>query len=130
MLDFEKSYELPMPLARVYEAWVSEATVIPPASRMRVEPKPGGVYRLEMQEDLAMEGRFLEVEPGARLVYTWQWTGDDESTEVAVNFRAVGDATQVTISHTGFVTEVSLANHAQGWDSYIEGLIAHLEGGV
>ena len=40
----EKTYDFPFPPDRVYAAWVSSDTVIPPATAMDIEPKVGGHY--------------------------------------------------------------------------------------
>ena len=128
MADFVKAYDVPAPLASVYAAWISDKTLIPPATALRIDARVGGTYRIEMG-DAAMEGTLQTVLPEEQLVYSWQWDGDDEATEVDVRFAAKGDGTEVTIEHRGFRSDVSLANHIEGWDAYIEGLTAHLTGG-
>ena len=126
MNTFEKSYLLPYPLPEVYRHWVSNDTVIAPAERMEIDAAPGGVYRLIMPGGMTMEGRFNEVLPEQRLSYSWHWQGDEETSQVRVEFAAAGAGTQVTINHTGFTSQTSYDNHAQGWDSYIEGFSAYL----
>lgn len=123
---FEKTYRLAYPPAAVYRHWISNDTVIAPAERMEIEPNPGGVYRLIMPGGMIMEGTFSEVVPEQRLSYTWHWQGDAETSQVRVAFAADGDGTQVTITHSGFTSQTSYDNHAQGWDSYIKGFTAHL----
>jgi len=44
----EKQYDLRIPPAEVYRAWVSSDTVISPATSMDIEPVVGGYYRLIM----------------------------------------------------------------------------------
>jgi len=43
-MDLEKHYDLPYPPAKVYAAWVSSDTVIPPATAMDINPIVGGHF--------------------------------------------------------------------------------------
>ena len=127
--SIDKRYVLPFPLARVYDAWISSKTIIPPATDMDVHPVVGGHYRLIMDTPAFSsrnDGRFLFVAPEQHLRYTWQWRGDDEITEIDVTFAKHATGTEVAITHSGFQSEESYTNHDNGWDSYIAGFIAHL----
>jgi uncharacterized protein YndB with AHSA1/START domain len=132
MSTIQKHYQLPFPIARVYAAWVSSKTIIPPATDMDINPVVGGQYRLIMKTpeySSTNEGRFLIVEPDHHVRYTWQWSGDDEITEIDVTFSTQIDGTAIDITHSGFQSETSRANHDSGWDSYIAGFEAHLQAG-
>ena len=72
------------------------------------------------------EGEFLVVEPNRQVVYTWEWNGDGEVSEIDVRFEASGDGTRISLTHYGFTKEESVTNHDSGWDSYIEGFTNHL----
>jgi|TARA_B110000438_G_C15692297_1_gene597320 uncharacterized protein YndB with AHSA1/START domain len=75
MPDITKTYHFTQAIDKVYMAWVSDKTVIPPAAEMRVEPKVGGEYTIicKMGEsDWVMKGIFSEVIPEQRLVYSWE----------------------------------------------------------
>lgn len=124
-MEFSKAYELPYPVEVVYSAWVSSDTVIPPATSMDVRPEVGGHYRLimEMPDFVGRnEGEFLVVEPGRRVVYTWEWNGDGEVTTIEVQFGETDAGTRVELTHSGFTRKESLENHESGWDSYCSGL--------
>ena len=126
----EKSRVLPFPVSTVYKAWISSNTVIPPATAMEIDPHVGGHYRLIIDTPdfkSRCEGAFSVVEPEQRLVYTWQWQGDDEVTEIDVRFAAGDDGTRVSITHSGFTDEKSRINHDHGWDSFFIGLEAFLD---
>lgn len=132
-MQIEKTYDLNFPIETVYTAWVSSDTVIPPATSMDVLPEVGGHYRLiiEMPDFSGKnEGKFLKVEPGKRVVYTWEWNGDGEVTTIDVSFLAVDAGTRIQLTHTGFEKEESVTNHDSGWDSYISGFIEHLSSGT
>ena len=126
-----KSYVLPFPVERVYQAWVSSDTVIAPATAMDIDPVVGGHYRLIMDTPTykgGNQGTFTRVSPNQRLTYSWEWDNDGEVTEIDVVFSAHQDGTSVHVSHTGFTKEESQRNHDSGWDSYIAGFIEHLAG--
>ena len=122
----DSTWFLPFPPERVYAAWVSSDTVIPPATKMDIKPEVGGHYRLFAQNDtmtMTNEGTFLEVEPDRHLRYTWQWSGDDEVTQIDVLFSPHTDGTELRLQHRDFLTEQSRNNHDNGWTSYVAGLI-------
>ena len=126
MKTFSKSYTLPFALEQVYSAWVSNETIVPPASKMEIEPKIGGVYRLTMPDGSTAEGTFSELVPNERVCYSWCWAGSGEATEVDVRFRESSSGTEVDIEHRGFQSESSLRSHSSGWDSYMAGLESYL----
>ena len=128
-MEISKRYELPFPVEKVYSAWVSSETVIPPATSMDVLPEIGGHYRLLMEmPDFTgkNEGEFLLVEPNQRVTYTWEWNGDGEVSTIDVKFLQSDTGTIVELKHTGFANQESVDNHDSGWDSYIEGFTSHL----
>jgi uncharacterized protein YndB with AHSA1/START domain len=72
----------------------------------------GGHYRIEMQppddDRLILRGEFREVDPGARLVYTFRYDDpdpDDRETVVAFSLRDLGGSTAVTVDQGTFATE-------------------------
>ena len=128
-MQIEKTYEIPFPLTRVYTAWVSSNTVIPPATSMDVLPEVGGHYRLIMETPEFYgknEGKFLVVEAEKRVTYTWEWNGDGEVSEIDVVYEAIDAGTRINITHSGFTKKESVTNHDSGWDSYMEGFTAYL----
>jgi uncharacterized protein YndB with AHSA1/START domain len=86
----------------------------------------GGGYRIEMQpptgDPFALTGEFQEVDPCARLTYTFRWEDpdpDDVETLVRLSFRDLGDSTEVSLDQRIFKTEARLALHRDGWtDSF------------
>jgi uncharacterized protein YndB with AHSA1/START domain len=69
-----------------------------------------------------LTGEFREVEPPARLVFTFVWEDpdpDDVETRVALAFRDLGDVTEVALTQGLFQTEARRALHRDGWtDSF------------
>ncbi|MEP2532254.1 SRPBCC domain-containing protein [Shimia sp.] len=128
-MDIKKSYTLPFPVDQVFAAWISSDTVIAPASRMLVEPAPGGRYQLFMEGPdggASTLGVFHKVEHNARLIYTWEWNGDGAVSLIDVTFRANEGGTVITLAHRGFTSADSANMHDSGWDAYISGLVAFL----
>jgi uncharacterized protein YndB with AHSA1/START domain len=74
-------------------------------AEIEIDARPGGPYRLAMNREndtqvVAVRGRFVEIAPPRRLVYTWRWEGafqDMPETIVTVEFRAVAGGTELTL---------------------------------
>jgi uncharacterized protein YndB with AHSA1/START domain len=82
----------------------------------------GGGYRIAMQPpdgDLFyLSGEFREVDPPARLAYTFRWDDpdpDDRETLVTLSLDDLGEATEVVLTQGAFATEARRALHEQGW---------------
>ena len=128
----DKTWLLPVPRARLYAAWVSSDTVIPPATRMDVQPEVGGHYRLFVETPdgvTGTDGVFEVVEPEQRLVYGWAWDGGPSS-RIEVDFEDAGAAlpggTRFHLRHTELENDDAIAAHDAGWDAYVEKLTARL----
>ena len=125
-MQIKKTHHFSTPAARVYAAWVSQDTVIPPATRLEINAHVGGHYRLIIDEpDFSAQaaGVFSHVEPNKRLIYSWQWNGDGEITEIDVTFREnTLQTTDLRLLHSGFVNADQLTMHDQGWDAYLAAL--------
>jgi uncharacterized protein YndB with AHSA1/START domain len=99
-----------------------------------LDPRPGGVYRVEMRPDAVIAGEYVEVDPPHRVVFTWGWEGGDAeappgSSTVAITLTADGDGTLVRLVHSGLPTAASVERHSQGWDLYVGRLEIAAAGG-
>jgi len=101
-----------------------------------VDPRPGGILRVAMGRDgtgLA-EGRFVELDPFKRIVFTWGWASSPlstlppGSTVVTVHLRPDRDGTLVTLTHDSLPL-VERDIHEAGWIQYIGRLVTVAEGG-
>lgn len=129
MTSLRKRYTLEQPVKAVFAAWISPANTVPPVTRVDVDPRPGGHFRLTVGDDAArMEGRVLAIEPERHIRYSWCWDGGPESL-VDVRFEAAGAATVVSLEHSGLAAGEDAERHAAGWDSYIAGLRGLLDRG-
>jgi uncharacterized protein YndB with AHSA1/START domain len=122
---------IPAPREQVFRAWTDPDQLrrwwgpgeftCPEAE---VDLRPGGTYRLVMQpprgEPFVVAGTYREVEPPARLVYTWRWeTGpaaDGSESLVSVEFREQGERTELVLTHTDFPASHGPAPYEMGWE--------------
>jgi uncharacterized protein YndB with AHSA1/START domain len=89
-----------------------------------LDPRPGGVYRVQMNEQAIALGEYVVVDPPNRVVFTWGWEGDFAATPpgsstVEVTFTPDGDGTLVRLVHTGLPSPESAEAHGHGWDDYM-----------
>lgn len=88
-----------------------------------IDLRVGGRYRLAMRDPEgrthAAVGVYREVEPPARLVFTWDWEDAARSvgeTLVTVEFKDAGEErTEVIVTHERFADAARMGRHQQGW---------------
>jgi uncharacterized protein YndB with AHSA1/START domain len=93
------------------------------------KPRVGDGYRIAMQppegEPFHLTGEFKEVEPPARLAFTFVWdpaTPDDRETLATLSLRDQGALTEVELTQGEFATEERRALHEGGWAESFEKL--------
>jgi uncharacterized protein YndB with AHSA1/START domain len=113
--------------------WGPEGFTIP---SLDFEPQVGGTYRIEMQppggDPFHLTGEFREVDPPARLAFTFVWEPadpDDVETLVDLSFRDLDGSTEVAFTQGSFKTEERRALHRDGWTDSFEKLERHLAAG-
>ncbi len=124
-MDIQTDHWLAANVDEVFAAWISQETVIPPAVKMEIEPRVGGLYRLTAEGPgftAVAEGRFTIVDPPTHLRYSWEWNQDGDVSTIDVRFEPERDGTRVRLEHTNLATDESFENHRQGWQSYFAGL--------
>ena len=124
--------------AKVFRAWTEPAQILkwmhPSGTEMlhaEVEARVEGRFQLVMRgadgAEHAASGRYLEVVPDAKLVFTWTWRSAPESESlVTVALRPDGDGTLLTLTHAQFLDEQTRDQHAEGWTSTLDGLERYL----
>jgi uncharacterized protein YndB with AHSA1/START domain len=103
--------------------WGPEGFTVP---SLEFTPRVGERYRIEMQppegDRFYLTGEFREVDPPARLAYTFVWEDpdpDDVETLVELSFRGLGESTEVVLTQGRFKTEARRELHRNGWtDSF------------
>jgi uncharacterized protein YndB with AHSA1/START domain len=69
-----------------------------------LDPRPGGVFRMNVRGDGWAGGRFLQVDPPRRIVFTWGWEIERSplppgTSVVEVELIPQGDGTLVRLTH-------------------------------
>jgi uncharacterized protein YndB with AHSA1/START domain len=101
------------------------------------DPRPGGLYRVEVIPGNVAIGEFVEVDRPRRLVFTWGWEpGEHTASGVApgtstieIELAPSGSGTTLRFSHTGLPSEEAAQSHAHGWDHYLPRLVTAAGGG-
>jgi uncharacterized protein YndB with AHSA1/START domain len=96
-----------------------------------LDPRPGGIYRVQFNSRDIVRGTYVEVVPNQRLVFTWGWEGGGPvppgSSTVEITLTPDGDHTLVRVVHRDLPDDVRDA-HTQGWDLYLSRLAIAADG--
>jgi uncharacterized protein YndB with AHSA1/START domain len=122
-----------------YAEWMGSGAIL--------DPVPGGIYHVRMDDGFAAAGRFMAVDPPRRVVFTWGWADneaaqhvlherqDDDgglpagSTRVAVTLDAHEGGTRLTLRHHNLATRELLDAHREAWHVYLDRLTIRAAGG-
>lgn len=88
-----------------------------------LDPRPGGVCRVNPSGHAVMSGEFVEVDPPRRIVFTWGWETElfatpPQSTIVEVSLTPEGEGTVVRLAHRR-LQPGAVAFHRAGWEHYL-----------
>jgi uncharacterized protein YndB with AHSA1/START domain len=94
------------------------------------DAKVGGEYRIAMKSAEGTHtafGKFKELTPPRKLVYSWQWESDSpaeasEVSEVTVLLEPVPEGTKLTLVHDRLSGPQSVKAHADGWLGCMENI--------
>ena len=91
-----------------------------------VDVRVGGEIRVVMRnphEDVryGARGRYTEVDPPRRLVFTWIWDDDRDQVEqlIEVDFSESDGETTVNFTHRDLWDDEALADHEDGWNKAV-----------
>jgi uncharacterized protein YndB with AHSA1/START domain len=118
----------------VYEMFTDPARLVRWIGiRAMLEPRPGGAFRFELVPGEFCSGRYLELVPGRRVVFTWGWESGalpvaPGASTVEVDLSERDGATVVRLTHRG-LSHAMRAMHADGWVRYLARLAAAVEEG-
>lgn len=102
-------------------------------SKAELDPRPGGIYRVWMDDRTVARGEYLEVEPPARVVFTWGWEGSDGvppgSTTVEFTLAHDDGGTVLSLRHSGLPDGEAAAMHEEGWLFFTGRLAEAVAGG-
>jgi uncharacterized protein YndB with AHSA1/START domain len=99
--------------------------------RAELDPRPGGIYRVEISDQIVGSGEFLEVHAPSRVVFSFGWEGQEAgqgehgvppgSSRVEVTLAPEGEGTLVRLRHLD-LPEQAREMHGQGWQLYLDRL--------
>jgi uncharacterized protein YndB with AHSA1/START domain len=84
----------------------------------------GGLRVVSTAAGMGVTGRFHEVEEPHRFTTSWQWDGEDATTEVEVQLVADDAGTEVVVMHSGNPTRQAVEDHMAGWNDCLGRLVA------
>ena len=99
-----------------------------------LDGRPDGVYRVWINKRNLAAGRFVELVPYSRIVFTWGWDMPGHavppgSSTVEVTLAPDRSGTLLTLVHRDLPNEEEVAGHAAGWDHFLPRLTIAAAGG-
>ncbi|MEJ7596315.1 MAG: SRPBCC domain-containing protein [Kofleriaceae bacterium] len=96
------------------------------------DPRTGGRFlvRFQMLDGTEHEagGEYVEVTPPSRLVMTWQWRNEPETSRVEISLREIAEGTELTFTHAQLPSEGSADSHRKGWNGSLDKLVRAVDG--
>lgn len=98
-----------------------------------IDPRPGGIYRLDPNDRDVIRGEYLEVIPHSKVVFTWGFEQPDDrvpagSTVVEIELEPRDKGTFVRLTHRDLPPKMR-ERHEIGWSHYLSRLKLVAEGG-
>ncbi len=101
-------------------------------SEASLDPRPGGTYRVRMNDNVEAAGEFIEMDPPRRLVFTWGWTHDEAvppgRTRVVITLAEENGGTRVVLRHHNLPDSDQRDHHRKGWETYLSRLHLRIHG--
>jgi uncharacterized protein YndB with AHSA1/START domain len=130
------------PAKAVFDAWTSEEVIRRwwraehhwETTEAEVDLRVGGVVRVVMRDpekdvEYGGGGNYTEIEPPARLAFTWIWDGDTRRTLIELDFEETDGVTTVQFTHSGLWDEEAVRSHESGWSGTFDNLERTLQAG-
>lgn len=118
----------------VYQFLTDPAKVTRWMGRMAVlEPRPGGAYRVVINDRDIASGKVVEAKNPERFVFTFGWESRDNpirpgSSTVEITLERDGNGTMLRLVHTGLPAD-AVEDHGKGWQLYMGRLAVAAAGG-
>jgi uncharacterized protein YndB with AHSA1/START domain len=89
----------------------------------QLDPKPGGLYLLNVTGARFARGSFREVVPVHRLAYSFGWDGSElvppGSSLIEIDLIEEQNGTLLRMTHSGLPNAEQCAAHTEGWTHYL-----------
>lgn len=136
-LSLEIKRLIKAPRERVYAAWTDPAQMKqwfgPENVQTRdliADARVGGTFRWDLTnpegEEMTMRGEYRELQPGKKIVFTWQWAEDEDWENhisiVTVELDDADGGTELRLTHEQLPNEESRDGHTRGWESALDKL--------
>lgn len=119
---------------KVYAAWTNAEDLIqwfaapskPGSTNADLDVRVGGRYRISFTnqdngEYHEVAGLYREVEPNARLQFTWAWHSTPERESlVTIEFKPDAGGTLMIFQHEQFADQAARDNHERGWNKFFD----------
>ena len=107
--------------------WFGPANTVGDSVEAQMDVRVGGSFRVRFKTDDGEQhevgGKYLEVLPNERLVFTWAWHSTPErQSQVTVILKPEGDMTFLTLTHDKFFDEAARDGHKRGWTGTLDKL--------
>jgi uncharacterized protein YndB with AHSA1/START domain len=98
-----------------------------------LDPRPGGIFLVDVMSGWVARGEFKEVVPVSRLAYTFGWEGNNHfvapgSSLIEVDLLPTNGSTLVRFTHSGLPPQ-AVPGHSEGWTHYLGRLVIAAIGG-
>jgi uncharacterized protein YndB with AHSA1/START domain len=92
-----------------------------------LDPRPGGIYRIDVTGQDIASGAFVEISPYSKVVFTFGWESEDTmvspgTSTVEITLTEDGGSTIVRLRHSD-LPELDRESHGMGWDHYLGRLV-------
>ncbi len=89
----------------------------------RLDARPGGGYWVNINGRDVASGKYVEIVPFTKIVFTWGWETPGHpmppgSSVVEITLTPDGDSTVLRLRHSGIPTKELRDQHAMGWDHF------------
>ena len=132
-LVVRREIEVAAPAATVFAFLTDPDKILRWLGSATTDPKPGGIYLVNVGGKHAARGQFTEVIPVHRLAYSFGWDGQDKvppgSSLVEIDLIDRPGGTLVRFTHSGLPDEEERAAHEKGWNHYLGRLTVAAAGG-
>ena len=122
--------------AKVFAAWTDPEKIIHwfgPAHTIdgsvdaQMDVRVGGSFRVRFKTDDGEQhevgGKYIEVLPNERLVFSWAWhTTPERQSQVTVILKPEGNMTFLTLTHEKFFDDAARDGHKRGWTGTLDKL--------